>query len=484
MLSCRDQGFQKIFREMADDAGGGVVVVEVELAPCPLVRSPKLLRRSSEEARIEEENGGAEQEYATGHASKFSAISNFVNTIIGAGIIGLPFALYQTGFWTGILLISLAAVLVDSSSNMLVECGLRRNRLNYEELAEAVFGVWGFQLFCFFAFIMAFGAQAAYLILLGDTTTTILSSLGSGLGEDRQAIILLFSLFLCLPLSMLRDIHKLAFTSLLSVLSDFFIILIVLFLAPGESRSQASAEGLIDRSEALTFIRPTLFAGFGAISFAFVCQSSTFIVFRSLKEPSLAAWESITRWSVGIAWLMALSLAIVGSLSFVNTTEGDILNNFSNDSPAANAARGFLAVTMVFTYPMEMFVARHVLNASICEKILGWGKITIGRHVVITLAVWASTTALALATQDLGVVLEIFGAFSASVIGYVLPALIFLKCREEEVRATWRKESWSGRLASQGPFLMAYFMAVFGIIAMVAGTVSTLVDSWSGSTFD
>lgn len=35
----------------------------------------------------------------------FGASFNFVNTIVGAGIIGLPFALHQCGFWLGLFML-------------------------------------------------------------------------------------------------------------------------------------------------------------------------------------------------------------------------------------------------------------------------------------------------------------------------------------------------------------------------------------------
>lgn len=97
----------------------------------------------------------------------------------------------------------------------------------------------------------------------------------------------------------------------------------------------------------LKFIRPTVFAGFGAISFAFVCQSSSFIVYRSMSHGGLNRWANVTRWSSSIALVMGLTLALGGYLTFGDDTEGNILNNFDDKHEAASAARGFLAVTMV-----------------------------------------------------------------------------------------------------------------------------------------
>ncbi|CAN0475867.1 unnamed protein product, partial [Hapterophycus canaliculatus] len=103
----------------------------------------------------------------------------------------------------------------------------------------------------------------------------------------------------------------------------------------------------IDRSERYVFIRSSIFAGFGAISFAFVCQSSSFLVYRSMAKGGVDRWAFVTRWSVAIALIMGLALALGGYLNFVNLTEGNILNNFPMDYAPAIAARTFLAITMV-----------------------------------------------------------------------------------------------------------------------------------------
>lgn len=95
------------------------------------------------------------------------------------------------------------------------------------------------------------------------------------------------------------------------------------------------------------FIRPTIFAGFGAISFAFVSQSASFLVYRSMSKGGVDRWACVTRWSVSIALGLGLTLALGGYLNFVNTTEANILNNFGTRHGPANIARAFLALTMV-----------------------------------------------------------------------------------------------------------------------------------------
>jgi sodium-coupled neutral amino acid transporter 11 len=103
------------------------------------------------------------------------------------------------------------------------------------------------------------------------------------------------------------------------------------------------------------------------MSFAFVCQHNSFIVFKSLRHPTLPHWRQVASGSVGISFVLCLLLGVVGYLSFLEQTQGNILNNFPPTGAAVNAARGLLAFTMVLTYPLECFVTRHCLR-SIIER--------------------------------------------------------------------------------------------------------------------
>ena len=80
---------------------------------------------------------------------------------------------------------------------------------------------------------------------------------------------------------------------------------------------------------------------------AFVCQHSSFLVYRSMAKGGVDRWACVTRWSVSIALVMGMVLALGGYCNFADQTEGNILNNFSTEHKPASVARGFLAVTMV-----------------------------------------------------------------------------------------------------------------------------------------
>ena len=89
------------------------------------------------------------------------------------------------------------------------------------------------------------------------------------------------------------------------------------------------------------------------IYWQFVCHHSSFIVYNSLRDNTPKRWVITTHSAIGISLFFSMWLAIAGFFHFQTQTEGDILNNFAWDNTPINFARALLALTMVFTFPME-----------------------------------------------------------------------------------------------------------------------------------
>ena len=121
----------------------------------------------------------------------------------------------------------------------------------------------------------------------------------------------------------------------------------------------------------MSVVNSALFVGLGTMSFAFVCQHNSFIVFKSLRKPTLANWHKVASASLGVSFVLCLILGVAGYLAFMETTQGDILNNFPPTGAAVNTGRALLAVTMILTYPMECFVTRHCV-LSVVDRWVGW----------------------------------------------------------------------------------------------------------------
>lgn len=90
--------------------------------------------------------------------------------------------------------------------------------------------------------------------------------------------------------------------------------------------------------------------------------------------------------------------------------EGDVLNNLATEDNLVAASRLLLSLTMVFTFPMEQFVARHCLLSLAQEVHPSLHPASDSCHYAATLILWGSSFAIGLAVEDLGIVLELTGA--------------------------------------------------------------------------
>lgn len=143
-----------------------------------------------------------------------SAFMNMANSIIGAGIIGQPYAFRQAGLLTGILLLITLTVTVDWTIRLIVTNSKLSGTDSFQATMEHCFGKSGLVAISVAQWAFAFGGMVAFCIIIGDTIPHVLAALFPSLPDlpilwllvDRRAIIVLFVLAFSYPLSLYRDI--------------------------------------------------------------------------------------------------------------------------------------------------------------------------------------------------------------------------------------------------------------------------------------
>ena len=131
------------------------------------------------------------------------ATANLVNAIIGAGIVGIPFAIAQAGLAAGVVLVVACAALTEKSLRLLVDTARHVGVPSYETLFESTYGTFGFYFISVNMLIVAYGGCLSYLILIKDTLPVLLGVDAGDVGM-RRAILTLATLAIPLPISMQR----------------------------------------------------------------------------------------------------------------------------------------------------------------------------------------------------------------------------------------------------------------------------------------
>ncbi|KAF2100767.1 hypothetical protein NA57DRAFT_65165 [Rhizodiscina lignyota] len=352
-----------------------------------------------------------------------NAFMNMANSIIGAGIIGQPYALRQAGLLTGIILLIALTVVVDWTIRLIVVNSKMSGANSFQATVEHCFGRPGLIAISIAQWAFAFGGMVAFCIIVGDTIPHVFIAIFPSLPTtpflwlltDRRAIIVLFILGVSYPLSLYRDIAKLAKASTLALISMLVIIITVLTQGP---RVPSDMKGRLRGS---IFINSGVFQAIGVISF----DHNSLLIYGSLKKPTLDRFAKVTHFSTSISMVACMVMALAGYLTFGDKTQGNVLNNFPTDMIMVNIARFCFGLNMLTTLPLEAFVCREVMTTYYFPN----EPFHPQRHLIFSTSLVVSAMTLSLLTCDLGAVFELIGATSACALAYILPPLCFLKLR-------------------------------------------------------
>ncbi|XP_058571089.1 putative sodium-coupled neutral amino acid transporter 11 isoform X2 [Neofelis nebulosa] len=285
-----------------------------------------------------------------------TAVFNVVNSIIGSGIIGLPYSMKQAGFPLGILLLFWVSYVTDFSLVLLIKGGALSGTDTYQSLVNKTFGFPGYLLLSVLQFLYPFIAMISYNIITGDTLSKVFQRIPgvdpANLFIGRHFIIVLSTAAFTLPLSLYRDIAKLGKISLLSTVLTTLILGIVM------ARVVSLSPYIPKTEDAWVFAKPNAIQAVGVMSFAFICHHNCFLVYGSLEDPTVAKWSRIIHVSTLASVLISILFSTCGYLTFTGYTQGDLFENYCRNDDLVTFGRFCYGVTVILTYPIECFVTR------------------------------------------------------------------------------------------------------------------------------
>lgn len=199
-----------------------------------------------------------------------SAFMNMANSIIGAGIIGQPYAIRQAGLLAGVLLLAGLTVVVDWTICLIVINSKLSGTSSFQGTVEHCFGRPGLVAISLAQWVFAFGGMVAFGVIVGDTIPHVLVAVWSdlpnvpviGLMTDRRVAIAVFVMGISYPLTLYRDIAKLAKASTFALIG--MVVIVVTVLIQG---LLVSAEDRGEFSMPLLTINTGIFQAIGVISF-------------------------------------------------------------------------------------------------------------------------------------------------------------------------------------------------------------------------
>lgn len=435
----------------------------------------------------------------TGDGGKATVIScsiNLTNTIVGAGMLGLPGAFGGTGWLAGLFLIVISASF-SAHGLVLMSKAAQAAGLPSSFYSVALAAVPQYTVLIDFAVALkCFGVATGYLITIGDCMVDALDHIllnGDPENDERFIIRLLLSrhfwvagaVLAVLPFSFKKTLDELKQASAAALVFVFMLAGGIVAYASGVADP---CEGFNDmnncRGEVVAVTNASsMISKLPIFIFAFTCQQNIFPVVNEISFRSQSRINLVIVFSIGFALILFTIVATEGYRTYGSFVKGDILSNYP-ETGKVTFLRVCVAFMLALHYPLQLDPARRCIS-SLLEVTKEWwrgrnkGKLEhhpeyIHRHqsvgiemrneeggdfnyhnqyspviakqlcdippeqkhppdneialfYTITILFLLLSWAIAMAVDDLGVVLAMVGATGSTLVSYVLPGLIFIK---------------------------------------------------------
>lgn len=291
------------------------------------------------------------------------------------------------------------------------------------------------------------------MVVMGDAVYLFVNGFvePSSVWLNRALLSFLQVVLIVIPLSFVKNISSLGFTSLLSLLPMGYLMImqIVTF-------SQA---GL---GPEIRMFAPDLFLALPIIVFAYSCHQLLPSISREIHEANGETAQkdvgNVVRGGLGLSAMAYVWVGLLGYLQFGRDSSGNVMANFPN-----NAASQILwlstSISIGLSYPVVMYPARISLDRLLFPE----RPFTYFRFVAENLFIVAFAYLIAVLLPAFATLIGVFGAVTSTAIGYVIPPIFFLALDPTPVRESRMKQG-------------AIALMVVGSITGFISFVSVLLD--------
>ncbi|KAL8222683.1 UNVERIFIED_CONTAM: hypothetical protein K2H54_077938 [Gekko kuhli] len=402
-----------------------------------------------------------ETEYHPGTTSFGMSVFNLSNAIVGSGILGLSYAMANTGIALFVILLLFVSIFSLYSVHLLLKTANEGGSLLYEQLGMKAFGMAGKLAASGSITMQNIGAMSSYLYIVKYELPLVIKAfmnIDENTGQwylNGDYLVLLVSLVLILPLSLLKNLGYLGYTSGFSLLCMVFFLIVVIckkfqidicgvdynmvnqtLNATLEHHSvgvHGTSPNITDDKctpKYFIFNSQTVYA-VPILTFSFVCHPAILPIYEELKDRSRRRMMKVSNVSFFAMFLMYLLAALFGYLTFYGNVEPELLHTYSNMLGAdvlLLIVRLAVLMAVTLTVPVVIFPIRSSITQLLCAgKEFSWV-----RHIAITIALLAFTNILVIFVPTIRDIFGFIGASAAAMLIFILPSAFYIKLVKKE----------------------------------------------------
>uniref|UniRef100_A0A2K5MXK7 Solute carrier family 38 member 3 n=1 Tax=Cercocebus atys TaxID=9531 RepID=A0A2K5MXK7_CERAT len=463
----------------------------------PVITKKKGNQRSCIEGKSFLQKSPSKEPHFTDFEGKTSfgmSVFNLRKKKMGSGILGLAYAMANTGIILFLFLLTAVALLSSYSIHLLLKSSGVVGIRAYEQLGYRAFGTPGKLAAALAITLQNIGAMSSYLYIIKSELPlkkkTFLNLEEKTSYMNGNYLVILVSVIIIKKKTLMRQLGYSSGFSL-SCMVFFLIVIYKKFHVPcplppkkknttgNFSHMEVVKEKVQKKKEpeAAAFCTPSYFTlnskkktayTIPIMAFAFVCKKKMLPIYTELKDPSKKKMQHISNLSITVKKKMYFLAALFGYLTFYDGVESELLHKKKKVDPfdvLILCVRVAVLKKKTLTVPIVLFPVT-IQQMLFPNQEFSWlqkKNIAVGLLTCINLLV-------IFAPNILGI-FGVIGATSAPCLIFIFPAIFYFRIKKK------KKEP-----ARSTPKILALCFAVLGFLLMTMSLKKKIIDWASGTS--
>ncbi|CAK6955581.1 sodium-coupled neutral amino acid transporter 3-like isoform X1 [Scomber scombrus] len=428
-----------------------------------------------------------------GKTSFGMSVFNLGNAIMGSGILGLAYAMANTGVVLFLVLLTVVAALSSYSIHLLLKSSGIVGIRAYEQLGYRAFGTPGKMAAGIAITLQNIGAMSSYLYIVKSEFPLVIQAflkVDNPAGEwylNGNYLIIIVSLAVILPLAFMKQLGYLGYTSGFSLSCMVFFLASVIYKKfntpcpftdfsfngtasvlnvsvkdPGGEDDPTCIPKMANLNSQTAYTIPIL-------AFAFVCHPEVLPIYTELRNASKKKMQHVANISIAVMYCMYFLAALFGYLTFYGEVEPELLHTYSRIDPYDTlilCVRVAVLTAVTLTVPIVLFPVRRAIQQMMFpNKTFSWL-----RHIAIAFVLLTLINLLVIFAPNILGIFGVIGATSAPCLIFIFPAVFYIRIvpkEEEPLRSV--------------PKILAACFAGIGFLFMIM-SLSFIVIDWTSGT--
>ncbi|CAB9513697.1 Putative sodium-coupled neutral amino acid transporter 10 [Seminavis robusta] len=373
-------------------------------------------------------------------AGMISCVFNLVNNVAGAGILALSAGMTGGTGWIPAVLLCVALGIISSHSFKIIgeACELTGEK-DFKGLWARTIGPQTTYMVDSIIAFMCVAVSIIYSGILGDVFTPLLKEAGMpDIYNGRTSNIIAITATLLLPLSLIKNLSALAFTSILGFCAISYTVFFIVVRALDGSYKLGSGrfvqEGAASLLDAMPSFQKSSLWGFGFTSLvlvsnlglAFIAHYNAPTFYRQLRNTNSQRFGRMVDVSFTILVALYIITMLAGYSTFGDVCRGNLLLNYHPHDILSTLGRLATGFSILFGFPLVMCGAREgLIGAADSCGFPALGKDQF--HFPLVATMLAFVTVISCSVEDVSLVVGLTGAAMGAFIVYICPAILYTR---------------------------------------------------------